>query len=182
MNDSTMILRAAEFAAHKHRDQRRKDAKATPYINHPLAVACVLAEEGDVQDPEVLAAALLHDTIEDTDTTYDELRGTFGQRIADLVAEVTDTKFLGKQTRKKLQVARASRSSQAAKLVKLADKICNLRDMLARPPRRWPLKRKREYFEFAKRVVDRVRGASPELAARFDQLYARRPAAQIMAN
>lgn len=153
-----LVLRAASFAAHKHREQRRKDTDATPYINHPLAVACVLAEEGGVQSPEILAAALLHDTIEDTDTTYDELRGRFGARIADVVAEVTDTKFLGKRARKELQVAKAGRSSEAAKLVKIADMICNPRDVLASPPAEWSVERKQEYFEFAKQVVDRVRG------------------------
>ena len=91
MNEIGLVLKAAAFAAHKHRDQRRKDAKATPYINHPLALAQALCEEGGVDDPIILAAALLHDTIEDTETSYDELRGQFGARIADIVAEVTDT-------------------------------------------------------------------------------------------
>lgn len=174
-DETRLLLRAASFAAHKHREQRRKDASATPYINHPLAVAAVLAEEGGVRDPAIIAAGLLHDTIEDTQTELAELRGRFGESIAGIVAEVTDTKFLGKRTRKKLQVARAGRSSEAAKLVKLADKICNLRDILACPPTEWSVERKQEYFDFAKRVVDRVRGASPELAERFDRLYARRP-------
>lgn len=92
------IIRAAEFAANKHRDQRRKDSAASPYINHPIALATVLVEEGRVADPIVLCGALLHDTIEDTATTYDELRGQFGARIADLVLEVTDTKFVKKES------------------------------------------------------------------------------------
>lgn len=166
-----LLLYAAAFAARKHRVQRRKDAAATPYINHPLAVARALAEEGGVTDAEVLAAALLHDTIEDTDTRYDELRGQFGTRIADLVAEVTDTKFLGKKTRKRLQHARARRASAAACQIKVADKLCNLRDILAMPPADWTRARKREYFDWAKAVVDRVRGANPRLERRFDGLY-----------
>ena len=117
MSDITLILKAATFAAHKHRDQRRKDVKATPYINHPLALAQALCEEGAVDDPVILAAALLHDTIEDTETSYDELRGQFGARIADIVAEVTDTKFLGKQSRKRLQLSKAGRASAAAQQV-----------------------------------------------------------------
>ena len=117
------MLSALAFAAHKHRDQRRKDTAATPYINHPIALAQVLREEGRVRDPVVIAAALLHDTIEDTETTYDELRGQFGVTIADCVVEVTDVKFLGKTARKRLQVAKAGRASKAAKQVKLADKI-----------------------------------------------------------
>ena len=166
-----LILEAAQFAAHKHRDQRRKDAKATPYINHPLAVANALSEEGSVRDPEILVAALLHDTIEDTETTYAELRGRFGERIADIVAEVTDTKFLSKPVRKRLQLATAGRASTAAQQVKLADKICNLRDILARPPADWSPKRKREYCEWAKAVVDQLRGANRRLARKFDAVF-----------
>lgn len=102
-----LVLRAAQFAAHKHRDQRRKDVKATPYINHPINLAEVLHTDGGVHDPIVIAAALLHDTIEDTETTYDELRGIFGTSVADVVIEVTDVKFLAKDSRKRLQVAKA---------------------------------------------------------------------------
>ncbi len=171
MNDIALMLKAAAFAAHKHRDQRRKDVKATPYINHPLALARALSEEGGVQDPEILAAALLHDTIEDTETSYDELRGQFGARIADIVAEVTDTKFLGKQSRKRLQLSKAGRASAAAQQVKIADKLCNLRDILGNPPAKWSEKRKREYFDWAKAVVDQVRGAIPKLERAFDAVY-----------
>jgi guanosine-3',5'-bis(diphosphate) 3'-pyrophosphohydrolase len=172
---TALVLQAAAFAAGKHRDQRRKDADASPYINHPLALAPVLASEGEVTDPTVLAAALLHDTLEDTETTVEELAGAFGARVAGIVAEVTDTKWLQKGTRKRLQVSRAGRSSKAAKMVKLADKICNLRDVLASPPADWSLERKRAYFDWAKSVIDRVRGANPRLERRFDRLYAQRP-------
>ena len=172
---TALVLKAAAFAAWKHRDQRRKDAEASPYINHPLALAEVLSSEGKVTDPVVLAAALLHDTLEDTETTVEELTGAFGRRIADIVEEVTDTKWLKKATRKKLQVARASRSSKGAKLVKLADKICNLRDLLASPPSGWSIERIREYFDWAKSVIDRVRGTNARLETRFDQLYRMRP-------
>jgi len=170
-----LVLKAAAFAARKHREQRRKDADASPYINHPLALAEVLSSEGKVTDPVVLAAALLHDTLEDTETTVEELTGAFGRRVAVIVEEVTDTKWLKKGTRKRLQVSRAGRSSKSAKLVKLADKICNLRDILASPPADWSVERKREYFDWAKSVIDRVRGANARLERRFDQLYAMRP-------
>jgi guanosine-3',5'-bis(diphosphate) 3'-pyrophosphohydrolase len=109
-----LVLRAVQFAAHKHGDQRRKDAKATPYINHPIALAEVLHTDGGVRDPAVIAAALLHDTIEDTETTCDELRGFFGEEVADTVVELTDTEFLGKEARKRLQVAKAGKSSASA--------------------------------------------------------------------
>ena len=170
-HELALVLKAATFAAHKHRDQRRKDVKATPYINHPLALAQALCEEGAVDDPIILAAALLHDTIEDTETSYDELRGQFGARIADIVAEVTDTKFLGKQLRKRLQLAKAGRASAAAQQVKIADKLCNLRDLLASPPAKWSQRRKHEYFDWAKAVVDQIRQANPRLAERFDAVW-----------
>jgi guanosine-3',5'-bis(diphosphate) 3'-pyrophosphohydrolase len=170
-----IVLKAADFAAHKHRDQRRKDAGKTPYINHPIDLANVLSNEGGVTDPVTLAAALLHDTIEDTKTTWEELRGEFGEEIADVVAEVTDTKWLSKEARKRLQVSKTSHSSFRARGVKIADKICNLRNILANPPDDWKLREKQAYFDWAKQVVDGVRGSYPQLEQRFDALYRQRP-------
>jgi guanosine-3',5'-bis(diphosphate) 3'-pyrophosphohydrolase len=169
------FIAATAFAAHKHRDQRRKDAKASPYINHPIALANVLANEAHVHDVMVLMAALLHDTIEDTDTTAEELKAHFGSSVAHIVEEVTDDKTLKKAERKRQQIVHASSISAQAKLVKLADKICNLRDMNAAPPADWNLDRKREYFDWAKQVVDQMRGAHAKLEALFDTQYARRP-------
>jgi guanosine-3',5'-bis(diphosphate) 3'-pyrophosphohydrolase len=169
-----LLLKALAFAAHKHRDQRRKDPEASPYINHPIALADVLVNEGGVTDVEVLCAALLHDTVEDTATTSEELAGAFGERVARIVAEVTDDKTLSKSERKRLQVEHAGRLSQEAKLVKLADKICNLRDVAERAPASWDLARRREYFDWAKRVVDGLRGAHPRLEAAFDAAYGMR--------
>lgn len=173
-DDLGLILKAVQFAAHKHKEQRRKDVKATPYINHPINLADVLHCEGGVSDPIVIAAALLHDTIEDTETTYDELRGMFGKQVADVVAEVTDTKFVSKPVRKRLQVARAGHASERARLVKLADKICNLRDMLGSPPAGWSLARRQKYFDWAKEVVDQARGVNPRLERIFERLYRQR--------
>jgi len=170
-----LLLKALAFAAHKHRDQRRKDAEASPYINHPIALADVLVNEGGVTDYEVLCAALLHDTVEDTATTHEELVDPFGSRIARMVAEVTDDKQLPKQERKRLQIEHAPHLSGGAKLVKLADKICNLRDVAEHPPAKWDLARRREYFEWAKRVVDGLRGIHPRLEAAFDAAYAKIP-------
>jgi len=170
-----LILRAVAFAAHKHRDQRRKDKDASPYINHPIALAKVLWEEGGVRDPAVIATALLHDTLEDTETTWQELRGEFGDEIADLVAEVTDVKWLKSDVRKRLQVSRAAHATDRAKLVKLADKICNLRDMAAHPPHSWSLERRRRYFDWAGEVIAQMRGVHPELERRFDEVSALRP-------
>ena len=170
-----LLLKALTFAARKHRDQRRKDAQASPYINHPIALADVLVNEAGVTDVEVLCAALLHDTIEDTETTAEELEREFGSEIADIVTELTDNKMLKKRTRKRMQIAHAASASRQAKLVKLADKICNLRDVTARPPANWDLARRREYFDWAKTVVDRLRGANPRLEAAFDRAYSQRP-------
>lgn len=170
-----LVLRAVAFAAHKHREQRRKDKEASPYINHPIALATVLWEEGGVRDPVVIAAALLHDTLEDTETGWQELRGAFGDEIADVVAEVTDVKWLRSDARKRLQVSRAAHATERAKLVKLADKICNLRDMSAHPPEGWSLERRRRYFDWAREVVDQLRGVHPELERRFDEVSALRP-------
>jgi len=168
-----LLMKAMAFAAEKHRHQRRKDVDGSPYINHPISLANVLASEGGVTDVLVLGAAILHDTIEDTDTTEEELRATFGARLTAIVLEVTDDKSLAKHVRKQLQIDHAPHVSQEAKLVKLADKICNLRDILASPPPHWTPERKQEYFDWASRVVAGIRGVHPGLEAIFDGLLAR---------
>lgn len=168
-----LILRAAQFAAERHRDQRRKGSEAAPYINHPLSLANLLANCG-VDDPTVLAAALLHDTVEDTETTPEELAKLFGSAVAAIVAEVTDDKELPKAERKRLQIEHAAHLSYQAKLVKLADKVCNLRDLIHSPPD-WSLERRREYFDWAKAVVDQMRGTHTQLEGMFVAEYARRP-------
>jgi len=174
-NHLAPLFNALAFAADKHRNQTRKGADASPYINHPIEVARVLIEEGSVSDPVVLMAAVLHDTIEDTTATDVELRARFGAEVTDVVLEVTDDKSLEKSDRKRLQVEHAPHLSERAKLVKLADKIANVRDVLDSPPRGWSLERRREYFEWAKQVVDGLRGASAALEASFDAAYATKP-------
>jgi guanosine-3',5'-bis(diphosphate) 3'-pyrophosphohydrolase len=124
---------------------------------------------------EVLVAAILHDTVEDTETTTEELAREFGPRIAAIVAEVTDDKSLPKPERKRLQVERAPHSSPQARLVKLADKICNLRDVAAGPPAHWPLERRRGYFEWARAVIDGLRGTHAGLERLFDEAYRGKP-------
>jgi guanosine-3',5'-bis(diphosphate) 3'-pyrophosphohydrolase len=174
-SDLGLVLKAIVFAATKHRDQRRKDAKASPYINHPIALADILWHIGGVRDPMVIAAALLHDTIEDTQTTKAELRRVFGKEVASVVVEVTDDKKLPKERRKELQIEHAAHLSKAAKLIKLADKICNLNDILASPPKDWSVERKRGYFKWAKKVIDQVRGTNLKLERRFDRMYRKMP-------
>lgn len=168
-NDISVLVAAAAFAAEKHRNQRRQDADASPYINHPIALANVLASEGGIIDVPTIAAALLHDTVEDTDTTAAELRRLFGDEIAAIVLEVTDEKSLPKAERKRLQIEHAPHLGARAKLVKLADKICNVRDIRRTPPANWPLERRREYLDWAGRVVDGLRGIHGGLEALFDE-------------
>ena len=169
------VIRAISFAADKHRNQRRKDIEASPYINHPIALANILANEAGIEDEKVLVAAILHDTIEDTETTAQELADLFGDDVTAIVLEVTDDKSLPKVERKRLQIEHAPTISRRAKLVKLADKIANLRDIAASPPADWPLKRQQEYFDWAKAVVDGLRGIHPTLERIFDEAYKRRP-------
>lgn len=180
-SDIAFILDAAHFAADRHRVQRRKDAEASPYINHPLALAALLAESG-VSDRSVLAAALLHDTVEDTATRLDEIAGRFGDAVAAIVAEVTDDKSLPKAERKRLQVTAGPHKSVGAKLVKLADKTCNLRDIAATPPADWPAERRRAYFDWAAEVVAGMRGVNPVLEAAFDAAFAARENADAPAR
>ena len=168
-----LVLQAAAFAAEKHRTQRRKDID-TPFINHPIQLAYILVQ-ADIEDPVVLAAALLHDTIEDTQTTHDEIEIVFGHEIANIVAECSDDKSLTKLERKQAQIDHAASISRKAKLVKLADKIANVSDLNGAPPAGWSLERKREYYDWAKQVVDRLRGTHAVLEARFDAEYAKRP-------
>ena len=168
-----LFVKAVAFSAEKHRNQRRKDADASPYINHPITLANVLANEGGISDISILCAAVLHDTIEDTNTTAAELEGVFGKKITSIVLEVTDDKGLDKDVRKQKQIEHAPHISREAKLVKLADKISNLRDILSSPPADWPGERKQTYFEWASKVVAGVRGVHPGLESVFDGLHAR---------
>jgi len=170
-----IVLAAAAFAARKHRMQRRKDPDASPYINHPLSLAEVLVMEGRIHDHATLAAALLHDTIEDTETSYEELVAAFGSTIARVVMEVSDDKTLPKAERKRLQIRHAAALSRRAKLVKLADKICNLRDILESPPSGWSLRRRREYFRWAGEVIARLRGTNARLERAFDEVFKQTP-------
>lgn len=172
---AAQLLDAVMFAAERHRNQRRKDVEASPYINHPIALAHLLATVGRVDDLDVLRAAVLHDTLEDTATSEAELRERFGDAVADIVMEVTDDKSLPKQRRKELQIEHAPHKSRGAALVKLADKTCNLRDIAMAPPADWPIIRRQEYFDWAKRVVDGLPPVSEAMLAAFRAEYQKRP-------
>ena len=177
MNERTMnssglavpdLMRATLFAAEKHRDQRRKDAAKTPYINHPIMVVNLLATVGRITDLETLAAGMLHDTIEDTETTADELEEHFGYGVRALVLEVTDDKGLEKPERKQQQIERAPHLSPRAKTIKIADKAANLTDLLNSPPAEWAEERLRKYVEWSRQVVDGCRGHNALLEGIYD--------------
>jgi guanosine-3',5'-bis(diphosphate) 3'-pyrophosphohydrolase len=149
--DHKLLLKAIDFAAYKHRFQKRKDEESTPYINHPIRVAMTLVEAGE-EDIQLLLAAILHDTIEDTETTAEEIRREFGDEVCSIVLEVTDDKSLPKEVRKQLQIENAPRKSAKAKKLKYADLICNLSDIFEHPPKTWSHEYKRQYFDWAKKI------------------------------
>ncbi len=163
-----LLIKALRFSADKHRYQRRKDQAQSPYINHPIEVTQLLWDVGDVREVNVLLAALLHDTIEDTQTSPDEIRNLFGDEVLSLVLEVSDDKSLPKAERKRLQVENAPHKSVGAKLIKLADKCCNVRDLIGSPPADWSLERRREYLLWTERVVAGLRGTNSALEAYYE--------------
>ena len=174
MSEANLLFKASTFAAYKHRHQFRKGTKPVPYINHPIAVAELLVTVGNVSDAETIVAAFLHDTVEDTETTLLELENEFGPAVSELVAELSDDKSLSKDQRKRLQVEHSATLSRRARLIKLADKTCNLREVVGDPPDGRSLQRKREYFDWAKSVVDQIRESSVELEKAFDAAFSKR--------
>lgn len=167
---AVLLLKAVQFAAHKHRDQRRNNKEASPYINHPIDVANLLAGVGGISDLVTLIGAVLHDTIEDTETTPEELEAEFGPEVRELVAEVTDDKSLPKEVRKQLQIDHAPHRSERAKAIKLGDKICNLLDVTSSPPHTWSLERRTKYLEWTERVIAGCRGTNERLERRYDEV------------
>jgi (p)ppGpp synthase/HD superfamily hydrolase len=158
------------FASHKHRFQKRKNADATPYIDHPLNVMRLVHDVGGISDQAILQAAVLHDTVEDTKTTLQEIEDVFGAAVAGIVLECTDDKTLTKEQRKLLQIKNAPHKSKAAKIVKLADKCHNLSSLLDDAPTTWDKERIQNYFSWARRVIEGCRGANAGLEKYFDNL------------
>jgi (p)ppGpp synthase/HD superfamily hydrolase len=167
------LLTALHFAADKHRDQRRKDEGASPYINHPIEVAELLARVGGVKDLVTLQGAILHDTIEDTNTTPEELEAAFGAEVRKVVQEVTDDTSLPKGDRKRLQIEHSPHLSTRARHVKLGDKIANVRSVVETPPSKWPLSRRKEYLDWTEQVIAGLRGTNAPLEKYYDELLAR---------
>lgn len=166
-----LITKAFDFTARKHVGQRRKGADQEPYVNHVAEVARLLAEATNGQDPVLIVAGLLHDTVEDTDTTYEKLKAEFGQEVANLVLEVTDDKSLPKDVRKRLQVETVGKKSDRAKMLKLADMTSNLCAIINNPPTDWSLKRRIGYFEWAAQVAEGCRGVNGALDEAFDAAH-----------
>ncbi len=166
------LLAAAAFSAERHRDQRRKGGRDTPYINHPLEVAERIVRIGGVEDTDVLVAAILHDTIEDTDTTAEEIEDHFGKVVCSLVLEVTDDRNLTSLERKRLEIEHAPGLTPGAKLIKLADKTCNIADITTNPPPNWSRQRVRDYLVFAERIAEGCRGNNQALDEEFQRVLA----------
>jgi (p)ppGpp synthase/HD superfamily hydrolase len=167
-----LLAHAFRFAAARHAPQRRKGSAAEPYLNHLAEVADLVATATGGADPQLVAAALLHDVVEDTTTTLAEVEALFGADVAGLVAEATDDKSLPKAERKRLQVVHAPTRSPRAKILKTADKISNLRALAASPPTDWNLERRWRYVDWARAVVTGLRGVNPWLDGQFDQAAA----------
>ena len=170
-NDVVKLSQAAAYAAHQHVAQRRKGDNAEPYVNHVLEVAAMLAEATDGSDAVLVMGGLLHDTLEDTDATHEDLAQRFGLEVAALVAEVTDDKSLPKDVRKRLQIEKTPSKSRRAKLLKIADKTSNLRSLMHSPPAGWTDERLRDYVVWAAEVVRSCRGLNAKLEAQFDAAY-----------
>ena len=163
------MARALDFAARRHAGQRRKGLNAEPYVNHLTEVALLLAEASDGKDPELVMAGLLHDTIEDTETTRRELAAVFGEDVAGLVAEVTDDTSLTREERKRMQVQTAPSKSARARMIKIADKIANLHSIAVSPPVGWSARRKSDYVAWAREVVAACGPTSTRLETLFEQ-------------
>ncbi len=164
-----LLARAFAFAARRHVDQRRKGERAEPYLNHLAEVAELVAEASGGEDVVLVAAAILHDVVEDTPTSLEELDRLFGPEVAKLVAEVTDDTGLSSAERKRRQLARAPKLSPRAKRIKIADKISNLRALRTSPPRGWDRARKAAYLSWSRAVVDGMRGTDARLERAFDE-------------
>ena len=167
-----LVSEAAELAAWRHNGQTRKGRGEEPYINHLAEVANLLAAATDGADAELVAAGWLHDAIEDTETTRTELVQKFGERVAGLVVEVTDDMTLPKSERRRLQVVESSKKSPGAKLIKIADKISNVRARIFADPSREQSEELADYAAWAEEVVAGCRGGNAALDALFDEAIA----------
>lgn len=165
------IFKALQYASIKHKGQIRKGRDRAAYINHPIAVANTIINVGKIEDENTIIAALLHDVIEDTDTTEQDISEAFNSEIAQIVLEVSDDKHLSIEERKALQIKNAPHLSDEAKIIRVADKICNIRDVIDFPPITWNKKRKIIYLNWTRNIVDQIRNTNISLETLFDKYY-----------
>jgi len=158
-----ILYSALEYASEKHMGKTRKDAEKTPYIVHPMGVAVILWQEANVRDIDVLVAALLHDTLEDTNATEAEIEGMFGGRVLSIVKELSNDRNLSGQENKQRQIEHAPLMSQEAKLVKLADRLYNIRDLQAKTPVTWSKEDVERYFSWAAKLLQGLAGTDEHL-------------------
>jgi guanosine-3',5'-bis(diphosphate) 3'-pyrophosphohydrolase len=163
------VFEALEFAAYKHRRQKRKGAIGIPYINHPIEVAGMLVRSMNEPSKELIIAALLHDTMEDTDVSNEEIEEKFGKQISDIVSEVTDNMSLPSEKRRKIQIEKAHSLSYEARCIKITDKTCNIHDMLYTKVM-WSRKRKINYIIWAKNIVEQIQGTHNDLESAFNNM------------
>jgi len=169
MVHNSKLLVALQFAASKHKGQFRKGVHETPFINHPIRVATLLAENGEAGNENLLIAAILHDVIEDTDTTATDINTLFGDAVCKLVLECTDDKSLPSWERKQLQISYAPKASLCARKLKLADKICNIVDIREDPPKGWSVDRKLAYLTWSNAVYAGLKGINQRLDVLFER-------------
>ena len=165
-----LVSEAAELAARRHNGMVRKGRGNEPYINHLAEVANLLATATDGADAELVAAGWLHDTIEDTETTCEELAKKFSERVASLVVECTDDMRLSKAERRRLQVVDAPKKSASAKLIKIADKVSNIGARIHSHPTAEERGDLADYTGWAERVVAGCRGCNAWLDTTFDDM------------
>ena len=166
-----LVFKALKFASTKHQFQSRKGKSNPPFINHLIDVSYILQKYGEINDQDILAAAFLHDTIEDTDTSYEELNNQFNENIANMVLDLTDDKSLPANERKRQQILKATTLKANSRMIKLADKISNIKDITLDPPNNWSDERLLAYLHWAKDVVDQIRETNEKLENLFDEWY-----------
>ena len=174
----TFVMQAAHFAAERHTGARRKGQRAAPYVNHVIEVAELVAAATGGTDPVLVAAALLHDVVEDGYGTFEEIEALFGAEVAAVCREVTDDNTLPAAERRRLQAEGVAACSPRARTLRLADKVSNLRSLVSDPPANWSPQRRAEYRRFTEAVAAGCRGANARLEAQFEEALAAAEAAE----
>jgi len=170
--DLGRLTKALSFAAEAHRNQRRKGAAQEPYINHLIEVFDLVAQTTSATDMDTLIAALLHDVVEDTPRTYEDVARRFGERVAEIVRENSDDMTLPKAERRRARIAAMAHKSREARIVKLADVISNLRAIAVSPPAGWSAERKLGYLDDCRQLVAAAGSTEASIERIFDETAA----------